>query len=105
MMHLRHYKISPYIGMTLTTAAVAALVVWPALPLAWAIVAVGVIGFGVGTVFPVATVSIQNAVARHQVGKPVLLELAHERAANEAPMARDEDFVRFLQGHRCSRDR
>ena len=68
MMHLRHYKISPYVGMSLTTAAVAALAAWPAMPLGWAIVAVGVIGYGVGTVFPVATVSIQNAVARHQVG-------------------------------------
>ena len=26
------------------------------------------IGFGVGTVYPVATVSIQNAVPMHQVG-------------------------------------
>src|SRR5207244_1576723 len=33
-----------------------------------AILAAGVIGFGVGTVFPVATVSIQNAVARHELG-------------------------------------
>jgi MFS family permease len=27
-----------------------------------------VIGFGVGTVFPIATVSIQNSVLRHEVG-------------------------------------
>jgi hypothetical protein len=47
---------------------VAALVIWPAMPLAWAIVATGAIGFGVGSVFPVATVSIQNAVDRHDVG-------------------------------------
>ena len=46
----------------------AALVLWPAMPLGWAIVATGLIGFGVGTVFPIATVSIQNAVARHEVG-------------------------------------
>jgi EmrB/QacA subfamily drug resistance transporter len=68
MMHLHHYKISSYVGMTLATAAVATLVAWPAMPLTPAILAVGVIGFGVGTVFPVATVSIQNAVARRQVG-------------------------------------
>ena len=55
-------------GWRSPTVAVAALVVWPAMPLAWAIVAAGVIGFGVGTVFPIATVSIQNAVARHEVG-------------------------------------
>jgi EmrB/QacA subfamily drug resistance transporter len=68
MMHLSHYKVSSYVGMTLATLAVAALVVWPAMPLAGAIIAAGVIGFGVGTVFPVATVSIQNAVARRDVG-------------------------------------
>src|SRR5207302_6710380 len=33
MMHLRHYKLSPYFGMTLSTAAVAALALWPAMPL------------------------------------------------------------------------
>ena len=68
MMHLSHYKISPYIGMTLATLAVAALAWWPAMPLVWAIIATGVIGLGVGSVFPVATVSIQNAFERHDVG-------------------------------------
>jgi len=38
------------------------------MPLAAAIIATGVVGFGIGTVFPVATVSIQNAVSRHEVG-------------------------------------
>jgi EmrB/QacA subfamily drug resistance transporter len=68
MMYLRHYKVSAYAGMAITVAAVAALVVWPAMPLVYAITAAAVIGFGVGTVFPTATVSIQNAVARHEVG-------------------------------------
>jgi MFS family permease len=68
MMYLRHYKVSAYFGMTLATVAVAALVLWPGMPLAAAILAIGVIGFGVGTVFPIATVSIQNAVARHELG-------------------------------------
>jgi EmrB/QacA subfamily drug resistance transporter len=68
MMHMRHYKISPYIGMSLATLAVAAMVVWPAMPLGWVIFATGIVGLGVGSVFPVATVSIQNAVERHDVG-------------------------------------
>jgi hypothetical protein len=68
MMYLMHYKVSAYFGMTSATLAVISLVIWPAMPLAWAIVATGVVGFGVGTVFPVATVSIQNAVHRHDVG-------------------------------------
>src|SRR5262249_39691081 len=62
------YKISSYFGMAMVTLGVAALVWWPAMPLAWSMVASGLVGFGVGTVFPVATVSIQNAVERHDVG-------------------------------------
>jgi MFS family permease len=68
MMYLRHYKISALLGLGLATAAVAALVWRPAMPLVGAVVASGFIGFGVGSVFPIATVSIQNAVLRHQVG-------------------------------------
>jgi EmrB/QacA subfamily drug resistance transporter len=68
MMYLRHYKLSPYLGLSLAIAAVAAFVWHPAMPLAGAIVAAGFIGFGVGTVFPIATVSIQNSVLRHEVG-------------------------------------
>ena len=68
MMYLAHYKLSPYLGLGLTIAALAALVWQPAMPLAAAILAAGIIGFGVGTVFPIATVSIQNSVLRHEVG-------------------------------------
>ncbi len=68
MMYLRHYKVSALAGLSLTIAAVAALVLWPEMPLTDAVVAAGVIGFGVGSVFPIATVSIQNAVQRHEVG-------------------------------------
>jgi MFS family permease len=68
MMYLRHYKVSALAGLSLTVAAVAALVLWPAMSLTGAVVAAGVIGFGVGSVFPIATVSIQNAVGRHEVG-------------------------------------
>ncbi len=68
MMHLNHYKLASYVGMGATTLAVATLVAWPAMSLTAAIVATGVVGFGVGTVFPTATVSIQNAVGRHEVG-------------------------------------
>src|SRR3954452_20488760 len=47
MMYLRHYKIAAYVGMAITVAAVAALVLWPAMPLVYAIAAAAVIGFGV----------------------------------------------------------
>jgi MFS family permease len=41
---------------------------WPTAPLALAIVMLGIVGTGVGTLYPVATVSVQSAVERHQVG-------------------------------------
>jgi EmrB/QacA subfamily drug resistance transporter len=68
MMYLNRYKLSPYLGMGLCTLTCAALVAWPDMPVAWAIVAAGLVGFGVGTIFPVATVCVQNAVWRHEVG-------------------------------------
>src|SRR5216684_3801911 len=68
MMHLSRYKVSAIAGGIIAIAAAAAMVRWPAMPLAGVVVAVTLIGFGVGTVYPVATVSIQNAVPMHQVG-------------------------------------
>lgn len=68
MMHMRRYKISPYIGMSVAMVMAALLVVWPAMSLSHALIVTGVLGFGIGTVYPVVTVSIQNAVPNHQVG-------------------------------------
>jgi EmrB/QacA subfamily drug resistance transporter len=68
MMHLTRYKLSPYLGMAICTATCAALVAWPDMPAIWAVVATGLVGYGVGTVFPIATVCVQNAVWRHEVG-------------------------------------
>lgn len=68
MMHLRHFKWVPVVGLSASLAAVLVLVAWPAAPLVIAITMLGVVGTGVGTLYPVATVSIQSAVARHQVG-------------------------------------
>jgi MFS family permease len=45
-----------------------ALVISPAMSLHGVVLALTLIGFGAGTVYPVATVSIQNAVPMHQVG-------------------------------------
>jgi EmrB/QacA subfamily drug resistance transporter len=68
MMYLRHYKVSAIAGAVLAIASVTALVAWPAMPLYGVVIALTLIGFGAGTVYPVATVSIQNAVPMHQVG-------------------------------------
>src|SRR4030095_12037551 len=68
MMYLRHYKVSAIAGATIAIASVTALAIHPAMPLLGVIIALTLIGFGAGTVYPVATVSIQNAVPAHQVG-------------------------------------
>jgi hypothetical protein len=68
MMYLRRYKVTAIAGAALAIASMTALVISPAMSLAGVIVALTLIGFGAGTVYPVATVSIQNAVPMHQVG-------------------------------------
>jgi EmrB/QacA subfamily drug resistance transporter len=68
MMYLVHYKVAAYFGLGITTAATAALAIWPAMPLWGSVLATAIVGFGVGTAFPTSTVSIQNAVAREEVG-------------------------------------
>jgi len=68
MMYLRRYKVSAIGGGIIAIVSVSALVLWPAMPLSGVIAALTFIGFGVGTIYPIATVSIQNAVARHRVG-------------------------------------
>jgi EmrB/QacA subfamily drug resistance transporter len=68
MMHLRRYKVSAIAGVIIAIASVTALAIQPAMPLEGVIVALTLIGLGAGTVYPIATVSIQNAVPAHQVG-------------------------------------
>jgi hypothetical protein len=68
VMHLRRYKWVAMTGATLAISACAAMAVWPAMPLWGITVALGAIALGAGTVYPTATISIQNAVAIHQVG-------------------------------------
>jgi EmrB/QacA subfamily drug resistance transporter len=68
MMHLRHYKRVSLACLTLAILAAASLAVFPAPSTAAVMVLLAVIGVGVGSVFPLATVCIQNAVPRHQMG-------------------------------------
>jgi hypothetical protein len=59
----------PLIGLTLGILAVAALSIWPAaLPLPLVLLAMTVAGAGFGSVFPISTVCMQNAVSRAHVG-------------------------------------
>src|SRR5207253_8044137 len=68
MMYLKHYKWVPMVGLAFGIAALMALALKPAMPLLGVIALLTVVAMAIGTVYPVATVSIQNAVARHQVG-------------------------------------
>jgi EmrB/QacA subfamily drug resistance transporter len=69
MSRLAHYKRVPVVGLA---AAVAALVLLAAAPAGLPITAVGgalgVVGLGMGSLFPVTTVSVQNAVVPYQLG-------------------------------------
>src|SRR6202011_3919259 len=62
MMHLQHYKQVPLVCLSFAIAATAYLAWRPAASPYVVMVALGVIGLGVGSVFPLATVCIQNAV-------------------------------------------
>jgi EmrB/QacA subfamily drug resistance transporter len=69
MMHMKHYKRMPLIGMVLSLLSLVALSIWPGSMPTWLVLLLlGVIGSGLGTLFPVSTVCMQNAVTQHQMG-------------------------------------
>jgi EmrB/QacA subfamily drug resistance transporter len=69
MVHIRHYKRTPLIGLTGAIAGLAGLAAWPTSLTTWhVLVLLALIGSGLGTVFPVSTVCMQNAVTQHQMG-------------------------------------
>ncbi|PTM39742.1 MDR family MFS transporter [Bosea sp. 124] len=69
MTRLTHYKRVPVIGLSLALAGVALLTVYAGrMPLVPFCILLGLISIGLGTMLPVSTVSIQNAVAPHQLG-------------------------------------
>ncbi|MGB7258456.1 MAG: MFS transporter, partial [Pseudolabrys sp.] len=69
MGRVTHYKRMPLLGLSVAIVALAALAVWPAsMPFALVLVLLAVIGSGLGTVFPISTVCMQNAVPHAQMG-------------------------------------
>jgi MFS family permease len=69
MMHVVHYKRMPLIGLLLSLLALAALSIWPAsVPMVLVLSLLLLIGSGLGTLFPISTVCMQNAVTQHQMG-------------------------------------
>lgn len=64
-----HYKRLPLVGLVASMAALSVLAFWPlGLPVIVVGLAMGVTGIGLGTVLPVSTVAIQNAVPLPQMG-------------------------------------
>lgn len=69
MGHIAHYKRLPILGLLASIAALGALALWPlGLPIAVVGVAMAITGMGLGTVLPVTTVAVQNAVPLPQMG-------------------------------------
>jgi predicted MFS family arabinose efflux permease len=69
MARVRHYKRLPLIGLALATVAMASLaILGTRLSLTSFVVILGITSVALGTLFPVATVAIQNAVANQDLG-------------------------------------
>jgi EmrB/QacA subfamily drug resistance transporter len=65
---LHHYKRVPMVGLSISVLALISLTINPHQSLIMVLIHLGAVGVGIGTVYPVATVAVQNAVPRHQLG-------------------------------------
>jgi MFS family permease len=69
MMHMTHYKRVPLVGLALAILGLVPLSIWPgSMPIWGVLLLLTLVGSGLGTVFPVSTVGLQNAVSRAQMG-------------------------------------
>jgi predicted MFS family arabinose efflux permease len=68
MMYRTHYKWVPMVMLSFGIAALLAIAWNPKMPVAWVVFLLAVVGIAIGSCYPVGTVSVQNAVARDQVG-------------------------------------
>jgi MFS family permease len=69
MMRVARYKRAAVVGLAIGTLAMLPLVIWPtSLPIAAVEAILLVVGLGLGTIFPITTTSVQNAVQPHQMG-------------------------------------
>ncbi|MEZ5785878.1 MAG: MDR family MFS transporter [Xanthobacteraceae bacterium] len=68
MRHREHYKRMPIAGLAVTIAGLVLLAIKPDFPVIVVCAVTGLVGLGIGAVFPVTTISIQNAVSLNQLG-------------------------------------
>ncbi|MPZ55782.1 MAG: MFS transporter [Rhizobiales bacterium] len=68
MMYRTHYKWVPMLFLSFGIAALLGIAWNPKMPVLGVVALLAVVGIAIGSCYPVGTVSVQNAVARHQVG-------------------------------------
>ena len=69
MLHVKHYSLIPMLGLGIGALALLPMFFEPnGLPLLWIEILFAIASIGVGTVFPISMVSVQNSVAVHQLG-------------------------------------
>ncbi len=68
MTRMTHYKRVPLAGLAVSLLALLILAALAAPPIGTVLVLLFIVGSGLGTAFPISTVCMQNAVARHQMG-------------------------------------
>jgi EmrB/QacA subfamily drug resistance transporter len=62
------YKLTAVIGLAVAAATALAMAAWPPLGLWQMEVMIAILGMGLGVIYPISTVSVQNAVPAHQMG-------------------------------------
>jgi EmrB/QacA subfamily drug resistance transporter len=66
---VEHYKLMPIAGLVIGILTLGALAVWPTgMPVPLTLCLLALIGVSIGSVFPISTVAMQNAVSRAHVG-------------------------------------
>jgi EmrB/QacA subfamily drug resistance transporter len=69
MTRVEHYKRAAVIGLAVSVPSTLVLAIWPmSLSFAGVEVVLAIAGTGIGTIFPIATTAVQNAVPPHQMG-------------------------------------
>jgi len=69
MVHFRHYKLAAVIGLAIGTVMLLPLILWPGdLSFFEVEVVLALAGIGAGTIYPISTTAVQNAVPAHQMG-------------------------------------
>ncbi len=74
MIHIKRYKSVALLGLTIATLALIPLTIWPLDTSFLALETIlSIVSIGVGAVFPITTISVQNSVAKHDLGTAMSL--------------------------------